>query len=174
MVLHHNNPSFSLLVSSVGRYWLIQGGFFNWSARFSVPKWKTSCSQPGLVFQEIFNVKKLLVGWASFVHFGTENRADQLKKTPCIIPPLYFVPKLGIGRCLLPTLGVPPLIYRATLNANHHHHPPTHIFARKIWYIIYLATYFSLTGPLFLCSGCARYIARTIDTRKKWNIKSRE
>ena len=44
----------------------IQGGFFNWSARFSVPKWKTSCSQPGLVFHEIFNVKKLLVGWASF------------------------------------------------------------------------------------------------------------
>ena len=44
----------------------IQGGFFNWSAWFSVPKWKTSCSQPGLVFHEIFNVKKLLVGWASF------------------------------------------------------------------------------------------------------------
>ena len=44
----------------------LQGGFFNWSARFSVPKWKTSCSQPGLVFHEIFNVKKLLVGWASF------------------------------------------------------------------------------------------------------------
>ena len=44
---------------------------------------KSSCSQPGLLFQEIFNVKKLLVGWASFFHFGTENRADQLKKTPC-------------------------------------------------------------------------------------------
>ena len=57
----------------------IQGGFFNWSARFSVPKWKTSCSQPGLVFHEIFNVKKLLVGWASFFHFGTENRGEQLK-----------------------------------------------------------------------------------------------
>ena len=42
---------------------------------------KTSCSQPGLLFQEIFNVKGLLVGWASFFHFGTENRADQLKKT---------------------------------------------------------------------------------------------
>ena len=39
--------------------------FFNWSARFSVPKWKTSCSQPGLVFHEIFNVKNFLVGWAS-------------------------------------------------------------------------------------------------------------
>ena len=43
------------------------GWFFNWSARFSVPKWKTSCSQPGLFFfYEIFNVKKLLVGWACF------------------------------------------------------------------------------------------------------------
>ena len=40
--------------------------FFNWSAWFSVPKWKTSCIQPGLVFHEIFNVKKLLAGWASF------------------------------------------------------------------------------------------------------------
>ena len=39
--------------------------YFNCSSRFSVPKWKTSCSQPGLLFQEIFNVKKLLVGWAS-------------------------------------------------------------------------------------------------------------
>ena len=29
------------------------GWFLNWSARFSVPKWKTSCSQPGLVFHEI-------------------------------------------------------------------------------------------------------------------------
>ena len=40
--------------------------FFKWSARFSVPKWKTSCSQPGLIFREIFNLIKLLVGWASF------------------------------------------------------------------------------------------------------------
>ena len=63
---------------------LLQGGFFNWSAQFSVPKWKTSCSRPGLVFHEIFNVKKFLVGWASFFHFGTENRADQLKKPPCM------------------------------------------------------------------------------------------
>ena len=62
----------------------VQGAFFNCSSRFSVPKWKTSCSQPGLVFHEIFIVKKLLVGWASFFHFGTENRADQLKKPPCI------------------------------------------------------------------------------------------
>ena len=38
--------------------------FFNCSSQFSVPKWKTSCSQPGLLFQEIFNVKKLFIGWA--------------------------------------------------------------------------------------------------------------
>ena len=58
--------------------------FFNCSSRFSVPKWKTSCSQPGLLFQEIFYLKKLLVGWASFFHFGTANREEQLKKAPCI------------------------------------------------------------------------------------------
>ena len=52
---------------------IVQGGFFNWSARFSVPKRKTSCSQPGLVFR-----------WLSkfFFHFGTKNWADQLKKHP--------------------------------------------------------------------------------------------
>ena len=32
---------------------------------FSVPKWKTSCSQPELLLQDIFIVKKLLVDWAS-------------------------------------------------------------------------------------------------------------
>ena len=47
--------------------YLIQGGFFNCSSQFSVPKWKkTSCTQPEILFQEIFNVKKLLVGWAIF------------------------------------------------------------------------------------------------------------
>ena len=74
----------SFVVLLICFFQLIQGGFFNWSARFSVPKWKTSCSQPGLVFHEIFIVKKLLIGWAGFFHFGTENRADQLKKPPCI------------------------------------------------------------------------------------------
>ena len=38
-------------------------------AIFSVPKWKTSCSQSELLFQEIFNVKKFLVGWACFLSF---------------------------------------------------------------------------------------------------------
>ena len=37
------------------------------------------------VFHEIFNVRKLLVGWASFFHFSTENRADQLKNHPVCI-----------------------------------------------------------------------------------------
>ena len=41
---------------------MIQGGFFNCSARFSVPKRKTNCSQPGLVFHEIFNVNKTKMG----------------------------------------------------------------------------------------------------------------
>ena len=55
--------------------------FFYCSSRFSVPKWNTNCSQPGLRFQEIFNVRKLFVGWASFFHFGTENGEEQLKNT---------------------------------------------------------------------------------------------
>ena len=42
------------------------GFFFNWSARFSVQRRKTCCSQPRLVFHEIFNVKMLHVGWATF------------------------------------------------------------------------------------------------------------
>ena len=66
-------------------FWNINTGwFFNWSARFSVPKWKTGCSQPGLIFHEIFNVKKAPRWLSKFFHFGTENRADQLKKPPCI------------------------------------------------------------------------------------------
>ena len=51
--------------------------FFNCSCPFSVPKWKTSCSQPGLLFQEIFNVKELFVfsfwywKWAGTVEKST-------------------------------------------------------------------------------------------------------
>ena len=40
--------------------------FFKYSSQFSAPKWKMSCSQPELFLQEVFIVKKLLVGWASF------------------------------------------------------------------------------------------------------------
>ena len=32
-------------------------GLFSRSTRFSEPKWKTGCSQPELIFQEILNVK---------------------------------------------------------------------------------------------------------------------
>ena len=41
-------------------------GLFSRSTRFSEPKWKTSCSQAEVLFQELFNVKKLLVDWISF------------------------------------------------------------------------------------------------------------
>ena len=49
-----------------GNDFMLEGAFFNCSSPFSVPKWKTSRSQPGQPFQENSNVKKLLVGWASF------------------------------------------------------------------------------------------------------------
>ena len=68
----HIVPFFVVSLPSVPRDWgsvwvkVIQGGFFNWPSPFSVPKWKTSRSQPGQPFQENFNVKKLLIGWASF------------------------------------------------------------------------------------------------------------
>ena len=44
----------------------IQGGFFNWSAQFSVPKWKTMDSQSEILFHEILNVQKILIGWTKF------------------------------------------------------------------------------------------------------------
>ena len=37
---------------------VLQGAFFNCSSRFLVPKWKTSCSQPGLLFSRNFQCKK--------------------------------------------------------------------------------------------------------------------
>ena len=39
---------------------------FSCSSCFSSPKWKTSCSQPELFFQEIFKVEKRPVGRARF------------------------------------------------------------------------------------------------------------
>ena len=41
-------------------------GLFYCSSQFSVPKRKTICSQPAVLCQEIFNVRKLLLGWAVF------------------------------------------------------------------------------------------------------------
>ena len=44
--------------------------FFKYSSQFSKwPKWKTICSQPELLLQEIFIAKRVLVGWASFFMF---------------------------------------------------------------------------------------------------------
>ena len=64
---------------------IIQGGFFNWSAWFSVPKWK-KLAQPTRSFFTLKISWKTSPGWLQLVfHFGTENRADQLKKPPCII-----------------------------------------------------------------------------------------
>ena len=46
-----------------------RGCFFNWSTRSSVPIWKTNCSQPGLVFHEIFNLKKAPCWLSKFFFF---------------------------------------------------------------------------------------------------------
>ena len=46
--------------------WVIQGAFFNCSSKFSVPKWKTMDSQSEILFHEILNVQKILIGWTKF------------------------------------------------------------------------------------------------------------
>ena len=45
---------------------LIQGDFSNCSSQFSVPKWKTMGSQSEILFHEILDVQKILVGWIKF------------------------------------------------------------------------------------------------------------
>ena len=45
---------------------IIQGGYFDWSAQISVPKWKTIGSQSEILFNEILDVQKILVGWTMF------------------------------------------------------------------------------------------------------------
>ena len=40
--------------------------FFNCSSQFSVTKWKTMGKQSEILFHEILDVKKILVGWTTF------------------------------------------------------------------------------------------------------------
>ena len=49
-----------------------------WFSRFSVPKWKTSCSQPEVHFQEIFNGKKI---WARFCGRSYTSISKPILKT---------------------------------------------------------------------------------------------
>ena len=61
---HYNAKREGLLASAVLRSMDldIQGALFYCSSRFSVTTWKImSCSQPELLFQEFFNLKKLFV-----------------------------------------------------------------------------------------------------------------
>ena len=45
---------------------VIQGGSFNCPFQFSVPKWKTMDSQSEILFHEIPDEQKILVGWTMF------------------------------------------------------------------------------------------------------------
>ena len=56
----------TIMVRQVEEMPNIQGGFFNWSAQFSVAKWKTMDSQSEILFHEILNVQKILIGWTTF------------------------------------------------------------------------------------------------------------
>ena len=53
-------------VDANDHFWFIQGAFLNWSSQFSVPKWKMMGSQSDILFHEILNVQKILVGWTTF------------------------------------------------------------------------------------------------------------
>ena len=59
----------------------IQGAFFDCSSQFSVPKWKMMGSQSEILFHEILDVQKILVGWTTLFF---EIWAEELKKTPSI------------------------------------------------------------------------------------------
>ena len=56
--------------------------FFYCSSPFSAPKWKTTCSQSELLFQEISNVKELLVIWASFSPLLCWKWGEIVKESP--------------------------------------------------------------------------------------------
>ena len=45
---------------------ILQGGFFNWSSQFSVPKWKAMGTQSENLFHEVLGVQKIIVGWTTF------------------------------------------------------------------------------------------------------------
>ena len=65
-------------------------GFFDWSAQFSVPKWKTMGSQSEILFHEIPDVQKILVGWTTFfflvLKFGRTSQKNH---------PLFYNVKNG-------------------------------------------------------------------------------
>ena len=58
-------------------------GLFYCSSQFSEPKWKTSCSQAVEHFQELFNVKKLLVDLVSFSSFWYWKGGETIKTPSC-------------------------------------------------------------------------------------------
>ena len=67
-------------VKSVSKY--IQGVFFYWSAQFSVPKWKTMGSQSEILFHEILDVQKILIGWTTFFFLALKFGRTSQKNHP--------------------------------------------------------------------------------------------
>ena len=78
------------------------GWFFNCFSQFSEPKWKTMGSQSVILFHEILDVQKILVGSTTF--FFLALKLGQLKKPPCIFT-MTSITFSQICR-LLPTLPV--------------------------------------------------------------------
>ena len=77
----------------------IQGGFFNWSAQFSVPKWKTMGSQSEILFHEILDVQKIVIDWTTFFFLALKFGRNILKKTPCIIHNYTYKKQLPVLHC---------------------------------------------------------------------------
>ena len=72
----------------------IQGGFFYWSAQFSVPKWKTMGSQSEILFQEILDLQNILIDWTTFFFLALKLGQTSQKNHPVYnihIPGVRFV-----------------------------------------------------------------------------------
>ena len=98
---------------------MIQGGFFHWSAQFSVPKWKTMGSQSEILFHEILHVKRILIGWTTFFFLVLKIGRTSKKSTLYFSLYLhfwYFWPSLEPDPSLLKILNDLPALW--TVNTS--------------------------------------------------------
>ena len=73
---------------------LIQRVTFHCSIRFLVPKWKTCCSPPVLLFSGNFQCKTAPCWLRVYFHFRSENWEAQLKNTLCDLQVFLFWKKI--------------------------------------------------------------------------------
>ena len=83
----HSNPIQSrfqvyILCGQLFPLLTLQGGFSNCSPQFSVPKWRMMGSQSEVLFHEIHDVQKILVGWTTFFFLVLKFGRNSEKKHP--------------------------------------------------------------------------------------------